>query len=306
MKRTVLLLSALFYAVSLLGQTNEVVGKGSTAMGFAVLPSDAASLGKAGAGLPSASWASFGDMGAVALASDGFAAGLSYSSLVPGKQQGISAGFYLPLNGGLAVSAGAMLLKGEPYEEFNSLGSSIGEHTPSDMKINAGVSYKITDNLSAAAVFRFLRSDIASNVNLTAFCADLGASGVFGPVMASAGLRNLGPSVKDSGGSAYPLPSNIFVAGEYGLTLAESSAVNVGLSSELYFSAGLSASAGVEYAFKDMVFARAGYHLGNELLPSFLSAGIGLKFAGASIDFAYLLASETIGGSMIVGLGYSF
>lgn len=57
-----------------------------------------------------------------------------------------------------------------------------------------------------------------------------------------------------------------------------------------------------------IAFLRAGYHYGTQDkgLPSFASAGLGLKFAGVELNAAYLFASEALGGTMTFGLGYSF
>ena len=57
-----------------------------------------------------------------------------------------------------------------------------------------------------------------------------------------------------------------------------------------------------------VVFARVGYHYGNSanVIPSYASAGFGLKLFGVHLDFAYMFASEVLSNSMIVSLGYSF
>ena len=70
----------------------------------------------------------------------------------------------------------------------------------------------------------------------------------------------------------------------------------------------MTAAAGVQYSFRDMVFARAGYHYGADkaVLPSFASAGLGVKFFGVELNVAYLFASDALGGTMTFGLGYSF
>lgn len=70
----------------------------------------------------------------------------------------------------------------------------------------------------------------------------------------------------------------------------------------------MAAAAGARYAFRDMVSVRTGYHFGTDKspLPSYLSVGLGVKFFGVHLDFAYHLANELLGGSFKIGLGYSF
>ncbi len=57
-----------------------------------------------------------------------------------------------------------------------------------------------------------------------------------------------------------------------------------------------------------IAFLRVGYHYSTQDkgLPSFASAGLGLKFAGVELNAAYLFASEALGNTMTFGLGYSF
>ena len=74
------------------------------------------------------------------------------------------------------------------------------------------------------------------------------------------------------------------------------------------FEGAFGASLGAEYCYADIVSARAGYHLGSKDkgLPSYASIGLGAKYFGVGLNLAYLLASDTIGGSFLAGLSYSF
>ena len=74
------------------------------------------------------------------------------------------------------------------------------------------------------------------------------------------------------------------------------------------FSGALMAGLGLEYCIVDIVSVRAGYHYGDaaKALPSFASVGLGVKFAGVHLDAAFLLASKTLGNTLMIGLGYSF
>ena len=290
MKRIALIVIALFGAFILGAQTTESLEKGATAMGFTLLPANPSRAGVADAGV----------------FVPGSSAGVYYLSYTPGSQQGVSADFSLGLGDKLNVSAGFLMLKSESYQEINESGNVIGEYGPSDMKISAGASYCVLDWISAGLNVRYLRSSIASDATLNAFCADLRAVAARDSWKAGLGLFNVGPAVKGADGTGYPLPTFVRADGEYRIDLGPSMAVNVGLSGEVYFSAGLAACAGAEYSFKDMLFARAGVRLGNEVLPTYASLGLGVKFAGISLDAAYLLASETLGGSFLAGLSYSF
>lgn len=67
-------------------------------------------------------------------------------------------------------------------------------------------------------------------------------------------------------------------------------------------------AAGAQYALKDMVFFRAGYHLGSSetAIPPYLSLGLGFHFRGIRLDVSFLTASETLGNTLAFGLGYVF
>ena len=68
------------------------------------------------------------------------------------------------------------------------------------------------------------------------------------------------------------------------------------------------AGLGLEYGIADIAFVRAGYHYGDaaKALPSYASLGLGAQFAGVSLDLAFLTASESLGNTLLFGLGYSF
>ena len=73
------------------------------------------------------------------------------------------------------------------------------------------------------------------------------------------------------------------------------------------FAGALGAAAGVEYGFKDMIFARAGFHYGSASLglPTYASLGLGAKFAGVTLDAAYLLVGN-LSNSLMFTVGYGF
>ena len=63
----------------------------------------------------------------------------------------------------------------------------------------------------------------------------------------------------------------------------------------------------MEYGYDGLVFARAGYHYGGDsLVPTFASAGLGLKIGEFTLDAAYLFASDILGGTFSVGVGVRF
>ena len=93
----------------------------------------------------------------------------------------------------------------------------------------------------------------------------------------------------------------------YDLSLG-SSTLAFAAEADVIFAGGVMAGLGCEYSFKDIVYARAGYHYGNSVnvIPSYASAGLGFKIFGAQLNFAYLFGSAVLSNSMNVSVGYSF
>ncbi len=78
---------------------------------------------------------------------------------------------------------------------------------------------------------------------------------------------------------------------------------------DILFAGAVMAGAGIEYSFRDLLFVRGGYHYGaphKAVVPSYGSAGLGVKFFGISLDAAYLFGSEILKNSFCVSLGYEF
>lgn len=84
--------------------------------------------------------------------------------------------------------------------------------------------------------------------------------------------------------------------------------LNLQAEADYVLDGGLMAGAGAEYVLADIASIRAGYHFGNSMnvVQSYASLGAGVKFVGIALDFTYILASDTLGGSFMAGLRYSF
>ena len=72
----------------------------------------------------------------------------------------------------------------------------------------------------------------------------------------------------------------------------------------------LSVSAGAEYAWRELVMLRGGYHCGDKKKgdASYATAGAGVEYAGVRLDFAWLFAGHEYlaRDTFWVSLGYSF
>lgn len=243
------------------------------------------------------------------LGEDRLDASVSWYSWAPSTaaSNDINADVFARLGKRIGLSAQFALDNGPRYDIYNASGVKGGFFTPKDMMLKFGAAYRILPSLSAGASFRYLSSSLTSNVSYSAVAADVMAAYDLGPATVAAGVTNLGSSVKAADGTSFGIPAAATVAGDWSMTFAEKHAIDVKAQVDWFFKGGLRAGAGAEYGFADMAFVRFGYSYGGSSpFPSFLSLGLGAKFAGVSINAAYLLGDQSIGGTLAVGAGYSF
>lgn len=207
------------------------------------------------------------------------------------------------LNDKLFFTLDGCSLVDKPYTVYNEQGAPSKTFTPFDFIIGLGAAYSISDRISVGAKAHILSSKIAPEINGSAFCADISAE--YQTELFSAGLaiRNLGTKL-DYGAGGYPLPSLVALGG----TVSPIQDLTAVLEVDYLFSGALMAGLGVEYTFIDMVSVRGGFHYGDaeKALPTYASLGLGAKFAGIRLDAAFLTASETLGNTFLIGVGYSF
>ena len=94
------------------------------------------------------------------------------------------------------------------------------------------------------------------------------------------------------GSPAYALPMRVVAGGSYRLAPAEKHAFTLGADLGYILPQeykAFTAAVGAEYAFSEMVFARAGYHFSSAVAPRYAAFGLGFSFKGIGLDAAYLL-----------------
>lgn len=297
MKKTLAFAAFILLACGLYAQDAAGV-----AMPFSVIPRTVSSLSTGGTCV-------FDDAALRIFGEDKLDASLSWYSWAPSTvaSNDINVDLFAKLGQRLGLSAQFALDNGQKYDIYSSTGTKGGFFVPKDMMLKLGASYRILPSLSAGASFRYLSSTLTAKNTYSAFAADVMAAYELGSAHVAAGVTNLGTPVKASDGTSFGLPAAATLAGNYALSFAEKHAVDLKLQADWFFKGGLCARAGAEYAFADMAFVRLGYCYGGKSpMPSFLSLGVGGKFAGISVNAAYLLGSPTVGGTLALGAGYSF
>ena len=194
------------------------------------------------------------------------------------------------------------------YSSVSGSGADIrdSEFTPGEMNLSAGASYAFIDCLSAGLTLRFADSRLAEEAKAAVFGADVAVYFKKHGISAGLSVNNIGSKVKYSN-TSYSQPMMAKLGAGYDLSLG-SSALAFAAEADVIFAGGVMAGLGCEYSFKDIVYARAGYHYGNSVnvIPSYASAGLGFKIFGAQLNVAYLFGSAVLSNSMNVSVGYSF
>ncbi|MDO4827606.1 MAG: PorV/PorQ family protein [Bacteroidia bacterium] len=231
--------------------------------------------------------------------------GLWQPSYASNKVLGLGAAYRVSKR--LALGLQAKSLGQQPYDIVTESGLVKGSYSPKDISVGIGVAYAFTDFLSAGVTARMVTSHLAEDASANVLGLD--AALFFKREALSAGfaLCNLGGKFS-YGRDTYSQPSMLKAGGAYRFDYLNGNSVTGSLEADYLFEGAFSAAAGAEYGFADMVFARLGYHYGSsdKGLPSFASAGLGIKLYGISLDLAYLFLSETLRNSLNISIGYSF
>ena len=187
-------------------------------------------------------------------------------------------------------------------EEFALTDGSF--YMPSDLVVGLGAGVAFTDYLSIGVNAKYARQGLTKEVAYQAFAADAFLMFNMEGFRAAAGVASVGTPVKAAGGKSYALPAAAKIGAGYGFKFG----LSLQADADIYFAGGFAAAGGVQYAWKDMLFARVGYHYGSDAapVPSYLALGLGVKFIGIHLDVSYLTASKALGNSFTIGVGYSF
>ena len=301
----ILLSAALFTGIGAAAQ--EQVPANSV-FDFLTWPRSLQSVGMAGAGSSSASgsgaWAAFSNPAALPFAVGKLDAGLSYSRWAPSSQGTLSnnlgGGVAVRLGRSFVVNAGAVY-QGHASQDF---GQPYGTYAPSDLVVGLGAAVRIGEYVGIGVSGRYVQQSLLSDFSLSGFAVTAMAQFHLGGLNAAAGVANIGGGVKSDSGNSSSLPTSARLAVSYALPVG----LEAALDGDYYFSGKIGVSAGLQYAYRDRVFVRAGYRFATEgaPLPSHLALGLGGKVFGVTLDLAFLTLNKEIGNTLAVGLGYRF
>ena len=188
-------------------------------------------------------------------------------------------------------------------------GVPVGGYTPSDRLVGLGLSYAMGSRISVGLNARYAAQSFAQNASVNGFSADLTVLGrITESLSATLGVCTLGSSVIASDGTPFGQPSYVLLGIDWISTFSQVNTVELALDAEYNFDGTFGAAIGAEYAYKRMVFVRAGYRAAAQyaVIPSHLALGLGFQYAGFRLDASFLTASPLLGNTLHVGIGYTF
>lgn len=180
------------------------------------------------------------------------------------------------------------------FVQIDQNGNEKGTFKPVEQRILAGVSLRLTDNIFIDVNGKYMMADLAES-KASAFAGDVAFNFVKDELTLGVKGADIG-SKYSFGATAYSLPMRVLAGGSYRLAPAEKHALTLGADLGYILPQeykAFTAAVGAEYAFNQLVFARAGYHFSSAVAPRFASFGLGLNIKGIGLDAAYLLGQAS-------------
>ena len=286
---------------------------GAQALPFTAVDHDPAVLGKGGTFMTETSgtaFAAFGNPAATPFADKKLDAAVGYTLWQPSglTSNVITAGGSLMLREKIGVSLGVMYGMNSSYDIIDASGLVTGKFVPSDLQINAGLSWRFLPFLSVGANVGYASSTLAEGSSYGAFNADVFAMAKLGGLKASAGVKGLGSSVKSVSGASFALPMTAVAGVGYTLDFGKKNSVDLNVDAEYHIDGGFAVAGGASYTFAKLATIRAGYRYGgNTVLPSYASVGACINIFGARVDVAYLIGGKCspMANTVCISLGWS-
>lgn len=216
--------------------------------------------------------------------------GLSYGMwqpmLAPVSMTGLAA--YGKVNDRLAIGVDLNMFIEPSYILTDETGMSGGKYYPLEYSIKAGFSYLILEGFSVGINMGYAGSQLAPYYRNDLFIMDLSMGYRVKGFLLSMACTDIG--------SVGSLPSALKTGFGYECVLKDVHSLKAAVQADWFFTLrdAVGVGTGIEYAYKNFLFARAGYHWGDEtkIIPPYVSMGIGFKYINFGIDVSYIAATK--------------
>ena len=115
------------------------------------------------------------------------------------------------------------------------------------MHVNVGLAWRFLPFLSLGANVGYATSSLAEGHSYGALAADVFAMAKFGGLKVTAGVANVGTTVKDAAGNEFCIPGSIAVGAGYSKVFGEKNGVDVLVDADYYFSGWMAVAAGAAF-----------------------------------------------------------
>lgn len=238
--------------------------------------------------------------------------GASYNSWQPDFQNNSNIGFagFIKLGQKFSLGLGGKMFGYESYNIVNDKGGISGTYSPKESSFEAAAAYAFSENFAAGVNVRMISSDLGEDASASSVAADISLTYKKDAFKIAAAITNIGGEL-DYGYGGYKLPSMAKFGANYTFSLAPKHTLALNIEGDLVMEpSAFMAAIGAEYSCNNVFNVRAGYHVGDEVvIPSYGSAGIGIKLGKFNLDAAYLFGggeNSTLNGSFGASLGFRF
>ena len=206
------------------------------------------------------------------------------------------------------------------FKPFQRLGLALGysyqagqELASGDIPVSqivaAGIGFGINSELSVGVNARYSMQKLTADYGYKGFSGDVFLN--WRPIPAfglSMGAANIGSTIRGKDSEVYSQPALARLAIDWTRAWGSAHETRLLMDAEAYFSGNTAITAGVQYAWNKMVYARAGYRFASEncVIPRHLALGLGVHWHGLRLDLSWFTASKALGNTLAIGLGYSF
>lgn len=181
-------------------------------------------------------------------------------------------------------------------------GAPIDKFDAQNLSLNVSLCYEIYQNLSIGVTSKMLYEKIYID-EASGYGFDIGTNFTKDNLSASFVLSNLG-SINELRNVSTKLPTAVRFGAAYSFAKKNLNFIFALDGYKVVDGGKLHVNSGCEVAYKDMLFVRLGYQTAYE--NKGFTSGIGFKYKGIILDYAFIPYSDSFGTSNTLSLGFNF
>jgi hypothetical protein len=202
----------------------------------------------------------------------------------------------------LGIGVGLFKTNIEGIEIRTIPGAPIDKFDAQNLSANVSLCYELYSNLSFGVTSKMLYEKIYID-EASGYAFDIGTNYSKDNLSVSFVLSNLG-SVNALKDASTKLPTSVRFGGAYSFNKNNFSFILALDGYKVLDGGKLHINSGAEVNYKDIIFVRAGYQTAYE--NKGFTSGIGFRYKGIIMDYAFVPYSDSFGTSNTISLGFNF